>query len=91
MPVAVGCYDVMLENITVNHIDDDGLDINALAHSTIIGCYIQDCTDNAIDTDNMDWCVIADNVITSCGHGIELEDDAGTGWSGTRLHWQLYV
>ncbi|MBN1644397.1 MAG: right-handed parallel beta-helix repeat-containing protein [Dehalococcoidales bacterium] len=76
-------YDVEISGNIINHIGDDGIDINAIQYSFITNNYFQDCGDNGIDTDLIKHSTISDNVFKSPigGAGIELEDDNGTGYS----------
>lgn len=72
---------VLIEGLTINNIQDDGLDINFLTKSQIIGCYIAKCGDNGIDTEKATYNSYTANVIYTCGGaGIELEHE-GEGWS----------
>ncbi len=69
-------HDFLIQGNTINHIQDDGLDVNGMVKSQIIGNNINDCGDNGIDTDGTEYTTFSGNVITNCsGSGLELEQE----------------
>lgn len=67
---------ILIQGCTVDNVDDDGMDINAMIKSEIVGNYIRTCGDNGIDTEGSEYVTISGNVIDTCsGHGIELEQE----------------
>lgn len=68
-----GC---LIQGCSVKNVGDDGMDINAMNESQIVGNNIDTCGDNGIDTEGSDHLTIVGNHIDDCtGHGIELEQE----------------
>ena len=72
-------YDISIRGNTVNHIQDDGMDVNGMTHSEVVGNYIHDCGDNGIDTEGAEYTTFVGNVIYDCGgSGLELEQEGSS-------------
>jgi len=70
--------DILIQGCTIDNIQDDGLDINAISKSQILGNSIINCGDNGIDTEGSLHCVFSGNIIVDCnGSGMELENEGG--------------
>ena len=75
--------DVLIQGNILRHIQDDGMDINGIIKSRIIGNYIDDIGShtghNGIDTEGAEYCTFSGNVIGNCAdNGLELEQEGTT-------------